>query len=187
MLPPFFYTASVSGNHPSQSRPIYLVGMMGAGKSTVGPGLAARLGRPFLDIDQEVERVSGYEISEIFEREGETRFRELEAEAIERASQEGAVIALGGGAISQPGAAERLVARGCVVFLRADPEILIERIGDASTRPLLAGLDRGGQIDRLRSLLAERLVHYQRASIEVDASRRAEEVVDEIVVALQAD
>ncbi len=184
MLPPFFYTAPVTGNRESESRPIYLVGMAGAGKSTVGSGLAARLGRVFLDTDDEVERRSGRTIAEIFEQEGEARFRELEVEAIDWASKEGAVVALGGGAIAQPGAAERLLAHGLVVFLRADLETLINRIGDGSTRPLLAGLDRAGRVERLGELLAERRVYYEKASIAVDASRRADEVVDEIVAAL---
>lgn len=173
------------GTSESKNRPIYLVGMMGAGKSTVGPRLADRLGRAFADSDREIERTTGRTIAEIFEQDGETRFRELEAEAIDRASRAGGVIALGGGAIAQAGAADRLEKRGPVVFLRADPDILIKRIGSGASRPLLAGLDRAGQIERLRALLEERRVHYERASIRVDASRSAKEVVDEIVAALR--
>ena len=89
MLLPFFYTVVVSRNIP-----IYLVGMMGAGKSTVGAELAARLGRAFLDTDREVERVAGRAISEIFETEGEARFRALEAEVIRAATLDTAVVAL---------------------------------------------------------------------------------------------
>jgi shikimate kinase len=171
----------------SQSRPIYLVGMMGAGKSTVGPRLAARLHRRFVDTDREVELRTGYTIAEIFEHEGEAHFRELEVEAIDFASKEAAVVALGGGAIVQPRAIQGLLDRGTIVYLSASPEILVERIGDGAKRPLLAGLDPDGRVERLTSLLAERRVHYEKASITVDASRNADEVVDEIVVALQQD
>jgi len=175
----------VPNNSDPQNGPIYLVGMMGAGKSTIGPGLAARLGYAFLDTDSEVERTTGRTIVEIFERDGEARFRVLEAEVIDRASESGAmVVALGGGAIAQAGAVDRLLARGPVVFLRVAPEILIERIGEGSSRPLLAGLDRAGQVERLAALLAERLIHYERASLTVDASQKADEVVEAIVAGL---
>ncbi len=83
--PVFLYTAPVSN-----PRPIFLVGMMGAGKSTVGPRLAARLGRAFVDTDQEIERRTGRTIAEIFAGDGEPRFRALEREAIESASDEAA-------------------------------------------------------------------------------------------------
>ena len=168
----------------SQSRPIYLVGMMGAGKSTVGPRLAARLRRGFVDTDHEVERQTGQSIAQIFEEQGEASFRALEVAAIDAASEKGAVVALGGGAIAQPGATARLRERGTIVFLEAAPGVLIKRIGAGGTRPLLAGLDRTAQVERLTSLLSERRVHYEMADITVDASRSANEVVDEIVSAL---
>ena len=186
MLPPFFYTAPVKPDSASQSRPLFLVGMMGAGKSTVGPRLAERLGRDFRDTDEEVERRAGLRISEIFARDGEARFRALEAEAIECASAGGAVVALGGGAIAQPGMAERLRARGLVIFLSVAPSVLIERIGDAGSRPLLAGLDASEREQRLASLLAERAVYYRKATITVEASGSPEETVDTILAALHA-
>ncbi|MAG29815.1 MAG: hypothetical protein CL908_02840 [Deltaproteobacteria bacterium] len=95
------------------------------------------------------------------------------------------VIALGGGAVAQPGAVERLRASGDVVFLEADPEELVRRIEDGGSRPLLAGLDRGEQIDRLRSLLSERMPFYAQAHHRVDAAGGTFEVVDRIVAALQ--
>ena len=187
MLPPFFYTGPVPTPSESQSKPIYLVGMMGAGKSTVGPGLAARLDRRFVDTDREVELRTGQTIAEIFELEGEAHFRALEAEAIDVASKEGAVVALGGGAIAQPGAARELAQRGTIVYLEVAVAVLVDRIGEGTTRPLLAGLDRAGRIERLESLLAERQVHYEHADIKVDASRSAEEIVAEIAAKLQQD
>jgi len=158
--------------------------MMGAGKSTVGPALAARLGRPFVDTDQEVERVAGATVAEIFSREGEAGFRERERAAIDAASQQAAVVALGGGAIVQPDAADRLTASGLVVWLEADPETILARIGDAESRPLLAGLDPAEQRAKLEALLAARKPYYARAAIRVDATRAPEAVVDEIVAGM---
>jgi len=176
LLLPFFYTAVVSKNIP-----VYLVGMMGVGKSTVGARLAVRLGRVFMDTDREVERLAGRTIAAIFETEGEAHFRVLEAEAIRTATAHAAVVALGGGAVAEPGAIERLLASGEVVYLMADPGLLIDRIGDAASRPLLAGLDRTAQIEKLETLLAERGPFYQQARIRIDARGTAGEVVDRIV------
>ena len=119
--------------------------MMGAGKSSIGPRLARRLGRRFIDTDAEVERAVGSRVAEIFEREGEPAFRSHEREAIEACCGEAAVVALGGGAIEQPGARERLASTGIVVYLRARPETLLARVGDAGSRPLLRGLAPAAQ------------------------------------------
>jgi len=181
LLLPFFYTGAVSRNSP-----IYLVGMMGVGKSTVGTLLARRLGRPFIDTDQEVERVAGRAIAEIFETDGEVHFRALEAEAIRTASADAAVVALGGGAVVEPGAMERLLASGEVVYLMADPEVLVCRIGDPASRPLLAGLDLNAQIEKLERLLTDRKPFYDQAGIRVDARGSTEEVVERIVDGLAA-
>jgi shikimate kinase len=172
--------------------------MMGVGKSTIGEKLARRLGRRFLDTDREIERSEGRSIPEIFAIDGEARFRALEAALIERlargeageADENGGrafVVALGGGAIAQPGAADRLLASGEVVFLAAEPELLLDRIARGSDRPLLAGLDRNGQLARLQALATERMPHYCRANHRVDASGSADEVVERIVERLNAD
>lgn len=176
MLPPFFYTAPVS-----KPRPIFLVGMMGAGKSTVGPRLAERLERTFLDTDLEVERRTGRTIAAIFEAEGEDRFRALEREAIDAVSRGAAVVALGGGAIAQPGALERLRARGTLVHLDAPVEVLLARIGDAASRPLFAGVAPGGRAAKLETLLSARQQHYAKAHHRVDATGYPDDVVERIV------
>ena len=169
------------------ARPIYLIGMMGVGKSTVGPLLALRLGREFVDTDLEIERRAGRSIAEIFDREGEATFRRLEVEAVEVASSRPAVIALGGGALVQPGALERLSGRGDLVYLRASAETLLERIGDPSSRPLLAGLGESGCTARLQALLDERRPFYERARFQIDAEGTNDEVVDRIVARLEGD
>lgn len=165
---------------------IWLVGMMGAGKSTVGPVLAERLGRPFVDTDAEVARRAGKAVAEIFAHDGEAVFRELEAEVIGSAGEGGAVVALGGGAIAQPGAPGRLAARGTVVYLRARVETLLDRIGDPASRPLLAGLDEPQRLERIAALLAERAPAYASAPIAIDVDDWNEgAIVDEIASALE--
>ena len=142
--------------------------MMGAGKSSIGAQLARRLGRRFIDTDAEVERAVGRRVAEIFEREGEPAFRRHESAAIEACCGEGAVVALGGGAIAQPGAPERLASTGILVYLRARPETLLARVGDASSRPLLRGLEPAAQRARLAGLLAQRRIAYESAAIVLD-------------------
>ncbi len=164
--------------------------MMGAGKSTVGPALARRLGLRFADCDAAVERAAGCTVAEIFERDGEAAFRKLEREAQEALAGEAAVVALGGGAIAQPGAPERLAASGTVVYLRARAETLAERLAATrvADRPLLAGAGEAAAPDaraRLEALLAERREAYETAALVVDTDGLAvEDVVDALAAGL---
>ena len=153
---------------PGGGATLWIVGMMGVGKSAVAQELATRLGRPAIDTDREVEREAGRAISEIFATEGEAAFRRHERAAIEAIAGRPAVVALGGGAIAQPGVSERLNETGTVVCLTARAETLLERIGSGRERPLLAGLDDGARLDRIRALLAERAPHYALAAISVE-------------------
>jgi 3-dehydroquinate synthase len=164
-------------------RTIWLVGMMGAGKSAVGRALARRLGRPFYDADAEVEARSGLRVAELFAREGEAGFRRREREAIEALAGRPAVVALGGGAVSQPGARERLAASGRLVWLRARPETLLERVGEAAERPLLAGLGAEARLARLRELLAAREPHYAAADLALETDGREVEALAEELAA----
>ena len=147
---------------------VWLVGMMGAGKSAVGAALARRLGTGFVDTDREVEAGAGAPVAEIFAREGEAGFRARERAAWERLAGKPVVAALGGGAIAEPGAAARLAESGTVVYLRARPETLLARLGDAAARPLLGGLDAEARAARLAELLATRRTAYESAAVVVD-------------------
>jgi shikimate kinase len=147
---------------------LWLVGMMGAGKSAVGPLLAQQLDRPYLDTDAEVENEAGATIAELFAREGEAAFRKRERGALEAVAGREVVVALGGGAIAQPGAGALLAATGRIVYLRARPETLLARIADAESRPLLAGLDAAARLARITDLLAQRAPHYEAATLVID-------------------
>jgi len=159
--------------------------MMGAGKSAVGPALAQRLECDFVDSDAEIEREAGCSIAELFAAEGEPCFRERERAAIEKLAGRPAVVALGGGAPAQPGAGEWLAATGCVVYLRARPETLLERVGDDAARPLLAVSEGESRLARLRELLERRRSAYESARWVVDTDDLAvEQVVESVAQSL---
>ena len=137
-----------------RSSSIYLVGMMGAGKSTVGRWLARRLKLQFFDSDHEVERRCGVKIPVVFDIEGEAGFRSREAQVIEALTAlDSIVLATGGGAVLRPQNRERLAARGFVAYLHARPEDLYVRVRHDRNRPLLAA---GDPLARLRELYQER-------------------------------
>jgi len=122
----------------SKSSNIYLVGMMGAGKTTIGRHLAKRLKMKFVDCDHEIEARSGVKIPVIFEIEGEAGFRRRESQMIEElAQQEGIVLATGGGAVMSPENRAILSRSGFVVYLCATPSALFERTRHDRNRPLL--------------------------------------------------
>lgn len=166
---------------------MWLVGMMGAGKSTIGPALARRLRRRFVDTDAEIERESGLAVGELFAREGEEAFRARERELVGRLLGQPAVVALGGGAIARDEVRAAVLGAGPVVYLRARPDTLLARLGDCGTRPLLAGLSPDRQLARLRELVAAREPAYASAAIAVDTDGVAvDEVVERIARGLAA-
>ena len=133
---------------------VFLVGLMGAGKTTVGRLLARRLKLRFYDSDREIERRCGVKIPVIFEIEGEAGFRAREEQAIaELTALQGIVLATGGGAVLSEQSRQRLAGGGTVVYLNARPEDLFQRVRQDRNRPLLAGAD---PLRRLRELHAER-------------------------------
>jgi shikimate kinase len=126
---------------------VYLVGMPGSGKSTVGPELARRLGVPFVELDDEIELAAGASVREIFELEGEDRFRELEAAAlVQVTSRDPSVVSCGGGVVLEPANRVALRATGEVVFLAVPLEVLRERVAPSADRPLIRA---EGDLERL--------------------------------------
>jgi len=133
---------------PAQN--LFLVGLMGAGKTTIGRLLARRLKRPFYDSDHEVEHRCGVEIAVIFDIEGEAGFRVRESQVIaELSALDGIVLATGGGAVLDPENRRRIAARGTVVYLHALPAELYQRLRDDRRRPLLATPDPRLKLEQL--------------------------------------
>ncbi len=129
---------------------LFLVGMMGAGKTTVGRQLARRLGKTFYDSDQEIEARTGVQVAVIFEIEGEAGFRRRESEALERlVALENCVLATGGGAVLDAENRARLKERGLVIYLHAQPRDLWQRTRHDKNRPLLRTADPRARIDEL--------------------------------------
>ncbi|HEY8249841.1 MAG TPA: shikimate kinase [Burkholderiales bacterium] len=155
---------------------LYLVDMMGTGKTTVGRTLARRLKLRFVDSDHEIEARCGVKIPVIFEIEGERGFRGRETQAIaELTALDGIVLATGGGVVLAEENRSRLAARGTVVYLRATPEHLYERVRQDRNRPLLAG---GDPLGRLRELYRERDPLYSAlADLVVDTGRQSVQVL----------
>ncbi len=138
---------------------IFLVGPMGAGKTTIGKHLAQSLGMTFNDSDQEIQRRTGVDIPTIFEYEGEEGFRQREAQAIEDLTQlDNQVLATGGGAVVRPENRQHLSARGIVFFLACSPKQQYERTYRDRNRPLLQNEDPLG---RLTDLMVEREPLYK--------------------------
>ena len=150
---------------------VYLVGMMGAGKTTVGRLLARRLKLRFIDADQELERRCGVKVPLIFDIEGEAGFRSREAHLLEELTAlDGVVLGTGGGAVLAEENRRRLAARGTVVYLRAAPEDLYERVKHDRNRPLLA---TGDPLERLRQIHAQRDSLYRGiADVVVDTGKQ---------------
>jgi shikimate kinase len=164
-------------------RSIVLVGMMGAGKSSVGRRLSQRIGIPFVDADTEIEKAAGMTIPEIFSIHGEPDFRAGEARVIARLLEGGPqVLATGGGAFMNPNTRAVIGAKGISVWLNADFDVLIRRIRRRQDRPLLATED---PCATLRNLIEIRTPEYAKSDIAVQSRDVPhDKIVDEIVVAL---
>jgi len=159
---------ALPAGHPDHlaGRFIVLVGLMGAGKTSLGRRLAKATGLPFVDSDIEIERAAGCSIPEIFERYGEDEFRSGERRVIERILEgERAIVATGGGAFMDEHTRALLRAKAIIVWLRADLDTLVRRTKRRNDRPLLK---TGDPRDVLRRLMDERYPVYGQADIIID-------------------
>lgn len=154
---------------------LWLVGMMGTGRTGAGRLAAERLGVEFVDVDDAVATEAGSSIPELWARLGEAGFRRLETAVINRVAGTEAVVSTGGGAVLAVANRRRMRDTGRVVWLRAEPEVLERRLANAGDRPLLAEPDRTGRITRL---LEERSRAYEDAAdYEIDTSPMSVEEV----------
>ena len=167
-----------------ERRNIVLTGFMGTGKSSVGRLVAARLGWPFVDLDERIATAAGMSVPEIFANDGETVFRDLETAACEGVSAaSGLVIATGGGAVLRAANRQALSAGGLVICLEASPEAILQRLGSASDRPVLGDGDRA---ERIRQLLQERAAAYATLPQHIDTTGLTVAQVTDRVLALTA-
>jgi len=167
-----------------RQRTIVLVGLMGAGKTTVGRRLASALGMPFKDADHEIEHAAGQTVSEIFEKYGEDHFRDGERKVIARlVSGEPCVLATGGGAFMNEETRALIKAKAVSVWLKAELELLFERVMRRDTRPLLR---TGDPRDILGKLMEERYPAYAMADVIVESGDGPHsQVVTDVIEALK--
>lgn len=148
-------------------RSLVLVGLMGCGKSSIGRRLATRLGLPFIDADEEIERVAQKSISEIFNDHGEAFFRDRESKVIARLLAHGPqVLATGGGAFIAPDTRSEIKHAGLSIWLRAELAVLLRRVGKRDTRPLLKS---GDAETVMRTLMTARYPIYAEADLTIDS------------------
>ena len=166
-------------------RPLVLVGLMGAGKSTVGRRLAKRLHLPFIDSDAAIEDASGYSAAEVFERFGESEYREGERRLVARLIDgKVRVIATGGGVFVDPQTRKLLKERAITIWLDAPVDVLSSRTARRDTRPLLRNGDRKGTLERLAR---EERPSYSEADIHIRTGKGAHGEVVEAIVRAVAD
>lgn len=165
--------------------PLVLVGLMGVGKSTIGRRLAKSLQRSFVDSDLEIEAAAGCSVSDIFAIHGEPIFRDLELRVITRilTNEEPLVLATGGGAFIQPGVRAVIQQHAISIWLRADLDVLLDRVSRRNTRPLL---EQGDKRDILSKLMQERYPVYAHADYTIDSGHGPHDnVVEQVIATLE--
>lgn len=161
-------------------RSVVLIGMMGCGKTAIGSRVATALEIPFVDLDHEIESNANMTVSEIFEKYGEEYFRKKERETIsDILNSKLCILATGGGAFMNYNTRKLIKKLGTSVYIRADYDILLERVSRKNNRPLL---EKGDKAEILKDLMDKRCPVYEEADIIVDSSDSVHEiVVDKII------
>lgn len=164
---------------------IFLIGFMGAGKSTVARALVRRLGCPLVEMDEEIVKKQGMTINEIFEKYGEDRFRDIESQFIlDLGNQKTSVVSCGGGVVVRPENTRYMKKSGKVVYLQASPRTVYERVKGSSNRPILNG---HMNVEYIAQLMEKRRSLYEDAAdfTIITDSKNAEEIAREIVDRLE--
>ena len=160
---------------------IYLIGMMGSGKSTVGKNLSEKLNMSFVDIDDDIKAVNEMKMAEIFDNFGEKKFREMEsAYFIEKSKQKNNIFSTGGGIIFKEENRSVLINNGTTILLEADCDSLLNRIKDSTDRPLIS---ESNSLDKISNIWEKRKEHYYNSCHHViDCTKLSvNEVVDKII------
>lgn len=174
--------------YPWDGKNIYFTGFMGTGKSAVARHFARLLGRSFFDTDALIEIEAQMTISEIFTRQGESKFREMEKQKVQRLAREKEiVVALGGGAIMDSDNWRELQKSGLTVCLFAKLDVLYERLGRKKDRPLMAGYSADALRQHIAALLAERQPFYDLATYQFESlpDKTPQQTAEEIYIALR--
>ena len=162
---------------------IYLIGMMGSGKSTLGKTLSEKIQKPFVDLDSEIEKAAGKSISEIFDIDGEEQFRKMETKQLKQYSE--SIVACGGGIVLKDENREFINENGVTILLTASMEELSHRLSDSGNRPLLAD---DNTEEALTKLWLERQLNYLNTAdftIETDG-KNPEQLTEEILVQINS-
>ena len=163
---------------------IYLCGFMGCGKSRIGREFAKRSGMTFADLDRYIVEHEGMKIPEIFEKYGESRFRDLESELILTIGKEGnTIVSCGGGVVVRPENIEYMKKNGRVFYLKTSPETVYNRVKDSTNRPILNG---NMNVEYIAGLMEKRRALYEGAAditITTDG-KSVDEITDEIIIAI---
>lgn len=176
-----YLMSTVKTEKPKLEKSVVLVGLMGAGKSCIGKRLAGKLGVEFVDADVEIESAADCTIDEIFARFGEQAFRDGERRVIQRLLEDGPrVIATGGGAFMNAETRENVRQSAISIWLKADLDVLLERVSRRNNRPLLK---KGDKRETLERLMAERYPFYAEADIEVGTGNESPDVTIRKVIA----
>lgn len=163
----------------AKPRHLWLLGLSGAGKSTVGPRLAGTLDLPWIDTDAEISREAGQTIPEIFSKEGEPGFRKRESQILEKISLgPSSVVSCGGGILQEEANRIRIASTGLRIYLKSDPSILAARLRRGHARPLLSGPSAEAALTRQ---LAERGPWYEESEIQIDVSGQTPDEVAKMI------
>lgn len=164
-----------------ENKNIFLIGFMGVGKSTIARILATELNAELVEMDETIEAEAGITINEIFEKYGETHFRDLESALVERISNKGgAVVSCGGGAVLREENVAGMKKNGTIIFLSATPETIYERVRHSTNRPLLNG---NMNVEYIAQLMERRRAIYESAAdvIVITDDKEKSDIVEEIM------
>ena len=169
--------------HPSNRKTIVLVGMMGAGKTTTGFGLAQRLGIKFVDSDREIEKIEGCPVGEIFKNKGEEYFREIERKIIKRIlnSSNSQVLSIGGNAFDDDVIREKIKEKAISIYLEVDLDTLIKRVERRTSRPLL---EDGDKAQIMTDLYNQKTPLYSKADICLNTTFLNKDTTINVIVKL---